>query len=150
VGTSELALGGTYTVQNSDQDGSLADRLNRLFDRIPSSTRQLYTNAAAAAELTASGTPITAMYMGELRSGKKDNPSFKLLAGIARMFGVKLDYFTDDSYAAEIDRQINQLILARDNRIEGMMTRVTDLSDEGIENLDGIIRQIRKLEGLDK
>lgn len=135
-------------VPQENEDGSLSDRLNRLFERIPSPTRQLYTNAAAAAELTEAGTPITAMYMGELRSGKKDNPSFKVLAGIARMFGVKLDYFTDDSYAAEIDRQINQLILARDNRIEGMMTRVTDLSDEGIENLDGIIRQIRKLEGL--
>jgi transcriptional regulator with XRE-family HTH domain len=137
-----------WDVADGNEDASLAERLNRLFERIPSPTRQLYTNAAAAAELTAAGTPITAMYMGELRSGKKDNPSFKVLAAIARMFGVKLDYFTDDSYAAEIDRQINQLILARDNRIEGMMTRVTDLSDEGIENLDGIIRQIRKLEGL--
>lgn len=127
---------------------SLAARLNHLFGRIPGPDRRLYTNVAAALELARSGTPVTAVYLGELRSGKKDNPSFKLLAGIARMFGTKLDYFTDPSYAAEVDRQINQLILARDHRIEAMMARATDLSDQGIETIDSLIGHIRKLEGL--
>ena len=75
----------------ADEDGGglphLADRLNELFARVPRpGTNQPYSNDRAAEELSSAGVSVTGAYLGQLRSGKKSNPSARLIAGIAELF----------------------------------------------------------------
>lgn len=133
----------------------LAARLNRLFDTIPQPKSEsgpvgkLYSNAAAAAALLADhAVSVTPIYLSQLRKGTRRNPSAKLLAGIANLFGVPITYFFDDDTASRIDDQLDVLRAARDQRVKRIMLRTTDLSDQGIEGLDGILTQIRRYEGL--
>jgi len=66
----------------------LAAKLNRLFETIPRPGGGLYTNEAAAKALSTAGVTVSAQHMWYLRTGKRDNPSFRLLEGVARLFGV--------------------------------------------------------------
>lgn len=128
-----------------------AERLDALFQRVPKpGTTDSYSNAAVADELSATGVPVTAMYLSQLRRGVKDNPSAKLVGGLAAFFGVPVAYFFDQEEASRIQAQLDQLAILRDQRIRGIMHRTQGMSEAGVEHLAGIIDHIRSIEGLDR
>lgn len=140
----------------ADEDGGgggvpqLAERLNVLFSRVPRhGTNQPYTNDRAAEELTALGVSVSGAYLSLLRSGKKNNPSARLLAAIAELFEVPITYFFDAREAQRITEQLDALVALRNAGVEGIVSRAAGVSDAGIANLAGILEQIRKMEGLD-
>jgi len=74
----------------------LAAQLNHMFATVPRpSGRELWTNEDAAAAMTEAGVAISAVYLSQLRTGKRDNPSARHLAAIARLFAVPVEYFFD-------------------------------------------------------
>jgi len=69
-------------------------RLNALFDSKPDpSTGRPYTNVAVADALAAQGVAVTHSYLGQLRNGRKTEPSASLVGALAAFFGVSADYF---------------------------------------------------------
>ena len=71
----------------------LAARLNALFDTSPNpATGRRWTGEEFAAAMTAAGFPITEPYLSQLRTGARGNPSAQNLTGIAKVFGVSIDY----------------------------------------------------------
>lgn len=128
----------------------LAERLNLLFARVPrgAGSPQPYSNDQAAEEITAAGVAVTGRYLSQLRSGHRDNPSARLLSAIANLFGVPVQYFFDEEQAAMVTAQLDALIAIRDARVHSMIARTRGVSDAGIANLDAILRQIRRIEGL--
>ena len=75
----------------------LAARLNALFEDYPNpATGKPWTNEEAAAAITAAGTPLSAPYLSQLRTGARQNPSARHMFALARLFGVPTDYFIDD------------------------------------------------------
>lgn len=128
----------------------LADRLNVLFARVPRpGTNQRYTNERAAEELTEAGVSVSGAYLSLLRSGKKNNPTARLLAAIAELFQVPITYFFDADEAERITEQLDMLVALRNAGVQGIVSRTAGVSDAGIANLAAILEQIRKMEGLD-
>lgn len=128
-----------------------ADRLNDLFRRIPKpNSAAPYSNDAVAEELGAQGISVTGVYLSQLRSGRKTNPSARLVGGLAKFFGVPVTYFFDEDEAEAIRSQLDALASLRDGRIQGIMTRTQGMSESGFAHLAGIIDHIRSIEGLDR
>lgn len=89
---------------------TFAQRLNRLFDTVyPPGKRRPYSSAEAVTSVRAAGTPMSAPYLSQLRSGKRDNPSTATIQALAMFFGVDVAYFSDDDYADRLDRELEVL-----------------------------------------
>lgn len=134
---------------NDDGIADFAPRLNGLFERVPDENGRPYTNTAAVARLKARGINCSLSYMGMMRDGQKNNPSARLLNGIAELFGVPVSYFFDRELANRIDAEIDSLIAKRDDEIQGMMARMVGVSPSGKATVAALIAQVRKIEGLE-
>ena len=128
----------------------LAAKLNRLFETIPRPGGGLYTNEAAAKALSTAGVTVSAQHMWYLRTGKRDNPSFRLLEGVAGLFGVPLTYFSDPEVEAQIAAELSDLASLRDSGVKSLLMRTHGVSPRNMEHLGAILDKIRKLEGLDE
>lgn len=123
----------------------LAGKLQRLFNSIPQPDgRGWYTNEAMAKELAEKGVPVTVQHLSSLRTGRRDNPSARLLAGIADVFGVSLSYFFNDEEERRVTQDIETLAQLR--RVGGLRLR-GELDPEGLLQLIAAIRQIESIEG---
>ena len=79
--------------------GLLADRLDHLFQTVHPKDRGPYTGAevAEAINRAAGESVISATYVWQLRTGRRDNPTYRHLIAISRFFGVSPMYFFDES-----------------------------------------------------
>jgi len=128
----------------------LAAKLNRLFETIPRPEGGLYTNEAAANALAELGVTVSAQHIWHLRTQKRDNPSFRLLEGIARLFGVPLAYFSDAEVEARVTAELSTLAALQDSGVKSLLTRAHGVSPRNMEHLGAILDQIRQMEGLDE
>ena len=127
----------------------LADRLNHLFSTVPKPGGKGYwTNEQAAAAVSAAGTPMSDAYIGQLRNGKRNNPSARNLAAIAELFAIPVDYFFNSDVSAKIDADLRLLTAIRDGGIQGLALRAQGLSAETISSLADIIEQVRRAQNL--
>lgn len=128
----------------------LAERLNILFEHVPRrGGSDLYTNERAAEDLTAAGMPVTAGYLRQLRSGKRRNPTARLLAAIADVFDVPITYFFETEQADRIATQLRALTQLRTAGVREIMARSNGLSPQDLGDLGPILDQIRALESRD-
>lgn len=133
----------------SDGIPHLAERLNALFARVPRpGGSQPYSNDLASEALGTRGVSVTGVYLSQLRSGRRDNPSAKLLAGIAELFGVPITYFFDEEQAQRIEAQLDTLAGLRASGVQGIMARASDVSESNQKALAAILEEILKIEGI--
>ena len=130
-------------------DSDLAAKLNRLFETIPQPDGSEYTNKAAAAALSAEGVTVSVQHLWHLRTNRADNPSFRLLEGVARLFGVPIAYFSDPDVEAQVAAELDTLAALRNAGVKSLLTRAHGVSPENMKHIEGILDQIRKVEGLD-
>lgn len=86
-----------------------ADKLNHLFTVTKSPEGDEYSNDFAADSITVAGTKISGTYIWQLRKRKRDNPTIKHVEGLARFFGVPVNYFFDDDVTDRVDQQLRDL-----------------------------------------
>ncbi len=128
----------------------LADKLNHLFATVPAPTRSgLYSNDSAARALEERGVTVSGVHISHLRSGRRDNPSARLLAALADLFGVPIGYFFDTTMEDRINAELDALSALKDSRAKSLMMRSQGVSPESMEHLEAILERIRKIEGLD-
>lgn len=127
----------------------LAVNLNRLFETVPRPDGGLYTNELAAKALSDLGVQVSAQHLWLLRGGQRDNPSFRLLDGIARLFGVPLAYFSDPEVEARVSAELSTLAALQDSGVKALLTRAHGVSPQNMAHLGAILDQIRQMEGLD-
>jgi transcriptional regulator with XRE-family HTH domain len=128
----------------------LADKLNHLFATVPGPGRNgLYSNDTAARALSERGITVSGVHLSHLRSGRRDNPSARLLAAIADLFGVPIGYFFDSDLEERITAELSALTAMKDARAKALMLRAHGLSPESMEHLEVILDRIRRIEGLD-
>ena len=130
----------------------LAQRLDSLFRTVTRSDdpTQLHSSASAAAALQEQGITVTSNHIRALRTGRRSNPSFRLLAALAELFHVPLAYFSDDEVAREIDESLDALSAIRDTGVEQIMLRAHGVSSESLSSVLTMLDQIRRIEGLDE
>jgi transcriptional regulator with XRE-family HTH domain len=126
----------------------LARRINHLFATVHPAGRGPYTNTEVATAITAEGESITDAYIGLLRQGKRNNPTYNHLKGLAQFFGVNVDYFFDDAIATKIDSELELLVAIRDSDVMQIALRSRDLTPQNRNAILTIIDQVRQLQGL--
>lgn len=128
----------------------LADKLNHLFATVPAPTKSgVYSNDTAARALEARGVIVSGVHISHLRSQRRDNPSARLLAALADLFGVPIGYFFDDTLEQRVNADLEALSAMQDPRAKQLMVRAHGISPEGMHNLEAIVEHIRQIEGLD-
>lgn len=129
----------------------LAERLDLLFRTVSRSADdpRLHTSSSVADALREQGIVVTPNHIRALRVGNRRNPSFRLLAGLATVFHVPLDYFANDDVAAEIQESIRALAAMRDTQVQQLLKRSHGVSSQSLSSVLALLDQIRTIEGLD-
>lgn len=137
---------------SSDDLPHLAERLDLLFRTVPRSddSSRLHSSVSAVEALQQQGITVTPNHIRALRTGRRRNPSFRLLAGLADLFHVPVDYFVDDSVSEEIQESLQALVAMRNTGVQQVMLRAHGVSSESLGSVLALLDQIRRIEGLDE
>lgn len=128
---------------------TLADKLTRLFSTVHPRGRSEYTSEEVADAIRERGGPtISATYIWQLRTGRRDNPTKKHLEALADFFGVSPAYFFDDAAAARIDAELELLAALREAPVRQVALRASGLSTQSLKAIAEMIERVRELEGL--
>jgi len=128
---------------------SFAERLNQLFSAVYPAGRGPHTLQEVCVAVNAEGAAkLSPSYLSQLRNGQKTNPSAATVAALARFFKVKPDFFYDDEYAEQMERDLAMLAKLRDSGVHSIAARAFDLSPEARESVSMLVDQLRRYEGL--
>jgi transcriptional regulator with XRE-family HTH domain len=129
---------------------TFADRLNHLFEVVHPKDRGPYTNTEVAAALAEEDPPVSMsrVYLWQLRTGQRDNPTRQRVEALARFFGVPTNYFFDDDTARKVGGELELLRQMRDSGVQQVAMRVAGLSPESLQTVLEVIDHVRKSEGL--
>ena len=107
---------------------TLADKVNWLIDRARPAGRGPLTNTEVAALIERiTGEQVSHTTVWKLRNGQAANPQMKLIAALARTFGVPPGFFFDnfgEHQAGLPHEQAELLVLVRDARVSSTQLRV--------------------------
>ena len=123
-------------------------RFDHLMRTIPGPSGVLWTNLQFAEALTERGVSTSRNYVAQLRTRDTVNPSGRLLAAIADLLAIKVDYFFDDRYAQALDQDLKLLSAIRTAGTERITLRASGLSPTGMREVENIIDAVRRIEGL--
>ncbi len=131
------------------QNGSLARKLDRLFQTVHPRGRGKYTLEEVVEGIRQHGGPtISAAYLWQLRRGLKDNPTRHHLQALSDFFGVPPAYFFEDAASAPIDAQLNVLTTLCDASIRNIALRASGISEQSLRMITDIIENVRRMERL--
>jgi transcriptional regulator with XRE-family HTH domain len=140
---------------SSGGGGGLAEKLDHLFRAVaaPDRTeRREYTYREAAEAIRrvtgAAESPVSPTYLWELRTGRRDNPTLRHLAGLAALFGVPPGYFFDDALSRQLAEEMDLLLALREPGVRDLARRAAGLSHAALDALAGMADHARRLEGL--
>lgn len=128
---------------------TLAEKLEYLFRTVREPGRREYGNEEVAAAIARDqDVTISASYIWYLRTGQRDNPTFKHLNALAKFFGVPPAYFFDEETGARVEAELALLAAMKDAGVRGVALRAAGLSDKSLGTINDVISRVRELEGL--
>jgi transcriptional regulator with XRE-family HTH domain len=129
--------------------GVIAQRLEGLFETVrplgrPYTLREVVdgVNAAAGENL------LSFQYLSQLRKGDRAKPSYAVLDGIAKWFGVPVTYFSDEETFRRTSDELRVLTLMRDSGIRGVAFRAEGISEHSLALVAAFLDKVRQAEGL--
>lgn len=127
----------------------LARRLDGLFSSARPRGKQ-WTNAEVAAEIKrlSPDLKVGAVYLSQLRNGKRTNPSPELLSALARFFGVSVAYFFDDEVAESVQAELAALRAMRNSGVRAVAMRAAGMRADNLQAIMTLMDQYRQLQGL--
>lgn len=138
------------TEQGTSRGSVIAERLNRLWDaRQPEGRPYTLREVADAVNAEAGYNLVSSQYLSVLRRGERTEPSFSILAALARFFGVGVEYFSaDEGTARHSEAELRLLQALRDNGVRHLALCAADLSADDLAIVIGIIQKFRLAVGL--
>ncbi len=123
----------------------IASRLDHLFRTVYPKGRGPYTPAevAAAVNEAAGENVISAVYVWQLRTGRRTNPTYRHLIALAQFFAVPPTYFFPDSPADAVPAEV--LLALRDDRVRDIVLRAAGLPDRSLKAISDLIDSARAL-----
>jgi transcriptional regulator with XRE-family HTH domain len=109
----------------------------------PEPTYQEVADAIAAA----GGPAVGGAYLYMLRTGRRTSPRIELLTGLAKYFGVPVNFLLGDG-GEEVADELRLLVALRDNDVRQLALRSRGLSRESRKAIAALIEQLRRAEGL--
>ena len=130
---------------------SIADKLDRLFQRVRPAGQGEYSHSAVAEAIREQqGISVSHTYIWQLRTGRRDNPTIQHLTALATFFGVPVAYFLDDEESRKIDSELELLAALRDTGVTEIALRAADLSPSSRETISQMILKVWELENKKK
>lgn len=149
-GAASAAGNGAHDAPESAQvgPGRLAFKLNRLIEASRPADGRAISSRALAQALTEAGTPVSTSFIAYLRDGRRDNPTYKVVAALAEFFKVPAGYFfDDDEKTAELDSQLELLMALRDGHVKTVLTRMPELQASTRRWLAEQMPALKRMEG---
>ncbi|MGE7438184.1 MULTISPECIES: helix-turn-helix domain-containing protein [Kitasatospora] len=129
--------------------GTFEERLNALFETVHPPDRGPYSNHEVADMLRERGsTSVSHVYLWQLRTGRRDNPTRRHLEALATFFGVPVAYFFDDSTADRVTTELALVRRLRESGVQRVAMRVAGLSPQSLDQVLATVEQLRAQEGL--
>ncbi|MBE7156964.1 MAG: XRE family transcriptional regulator [Rhodospirillales bacterium] len=126
-----------------------ARRLEELFRTVAGPDGRPFTAKAIAARSTERGFRLGEAHLSQLRSGKCQSPSFRLVEGIAVAFGVDIHFFLEDDRAGQRTRdQLTMLRLQADPDVVTTALLLAGLSSESVTVVRELTKILRVQQGL--
>ena len=127
---------------------TLAEKIDHLFSTVHPPGRE-YTHEQVATAIEEGGGPtISAVYLWQLRTGRRDNPTLRHLQALSGFFGVPPSYFFDEETAGRVDDQLELLVALRDEQVRQLAVLANGLSPETLTTITTMVERARHLEGL--
>jgi transcriptional regulator with XRE-family HTH domain len=128
----------------------LAARLDRLFREVHPADRGPWTPAEAAAAINdaAGEKVISGTYIWQLRTGRRANPTYRHLIGLARLFGVSPAWFFPDDETRRSELPADVTLAMRDNHVREMALRAAGLSEPTLRAIRDMVEAARAIEGI--
>lgn len=130
-------------------DRLLARRLQHLYDTVHPAGRKPYSDREVAEAVNeAAGEQITGRtYLYQLRTGRSANPTYKLLIGLARFFGVPPTYFFSEEETARGELPPEVVAVLRDDGVRNLALKAAGLSEQSRQAIEAMIESARAIEG---
>jgi transcriptional regulator with XRE-family HTH domain len=126
---------------------SLAEKLDLLFRTVHPADREPYTAREVADAVRERGGTISDVYIWQLRTGRRTNPTREHLQVLADFFDVDPAYFFDRRRGEEIQRDLLALHAMRNLKVRAVAARLSTLPDAQIdavgEILDRVVEALR-------
>ncbi|MFF3014581.1 XRE family transcriptional regulator [Streptomyces sp. NPDC057939] len=133
----------------TDERPLLASRLDDLFRTVrPGGGR--WTNTEVADELKRAdpGLRVGGVYLSQLRTGRRSNPSPDLLAALARFFGVSVAHFFDEEARGEVRGGSAEADALRQAGIRALVMRADGMRTDNLRVVTDLMDRYRRMEGL--
>jgi transcriptional regulator with XRE-family HTH domain len=130
--------------------GLLAQRLDHLFLTVHPEGRGPYSHAEVANAINeaAGKNIISTVYVWQLRTDQRDNPTMRHLSALAAFFGVSPAYFFPDNEPGQDDTHAELIEVLRDDSVRDLALQAAGLSDRSLQAISQIIEGARSAEGL--
>lgn len=131
-----------------EPESVFARRLDQLFRTVHPEDRKPYTPAEVAEAINeAAGERIASpTYMWQLRTGRSDNPTYKVLVGLSRFFGVSPAYFFDETDTARDALPPEVALALKSEAVRELAVDAAELSDGALHAVRQIITSTRVIE----
>lgn len=129
-------------------EGLIASRLEHLFQAVHPAGRGPYApgDVAAAINAEAGEDVISGQYIWLLRTGRRDNPTYKHLIAISRFFGVSPMYFFDESETNRGAIPAEVAVALQDDAVRDLALRAAGLSERSLKAISDMVDSARSLQ----
>jgi transcriptional regulator with XRE-family HTH domain len=135
--------------KQGEPKGFLESRLAHLFATVHPEDRGPYTPAEVAATINAQADGdkvISEVYVWQLKTGRRDNPTYRHLIALARFFGVSPAYFFPESETSRGEVPAEVAAAVRDDQIRDIALSATGLSSRSLKTIRDMVDNARALE----
>ena len=124
---------------------TLAEKIDLLFKtfRKPDGSQYTYQEVEEG-----TGKAITGAYVWKLRTGKAENPSYKVLKVLSDFFQVPVSFFFEEEVSEEYLQNLKLATQLREAGVQHIALRAGDLDEAGKRAVLEMIEYVRKAQGL--
>ena len=124
---------------------TLAEKIDLLFKtfRKPDGSQYTYQEVEEG-----TGKAITGAYVWKLRTGKAENPSYKVLKVLSDFFEVPVSFFFEEEVSEEYLQNLKLATQLREAGVQHIALRAGDLDEAGKRAVMEMIEYVRKAQGL--
>lgn len=135
------------TDDTPNPDGFLATRLDLLFRTALREDGKPYTTAQVAAAISAAGeNTISGAYLWQLKTGRRDNPTYRQLIALSRFFNVSPTFFFEEAETQRGAVPADAALALKDEAIREIALRSVGLSERSLRTIADMIANARALE----
>jgi len=123
----------------------IAEKLDCLFQEFTNPQGKEYTYQEIE---EGTGRAVTSTYVWKLRTGKANNPGFRVLKALSEFFQIPVSYFFDDDISPDYLQEMKLASQLRKQGVAQIALRASALDARGQQAVLEMIEYVRKAQGL--